>query len=193
MPGEQSLEGWVPVLGDGVTLADVIDKAFDYRGDTTVVKRDGTEMVCYISNRDRRAPEPVLHYFDEQGDGPFRLLYSEIENIRFTGRDTAAGKSWQAWVALATAAWPTSMATMKSERLMWLSFLVSGVRVRSEKPDGSVPAGARLRGPGGVFHVRRERYVRAAASKNRVSYHNYFTPTPERRDEARPVHDRPRL
>lgn len=75
---------------------------------------------------------------------------------------------------------------------MWLSFLVSGVRVRSEKPDGSVPAGARLMGSGGVFLAHRKNYVRAAGARS--GYHPAISPHPRlsagRR--ARPVSDRPR-
>lgn len=95
---EKSLEGWVPELGEDLTLAQVIDMAFDYRGNTTVVKSDGTELVGYIFNRDAEAQQPYIQMFDEKGDGPIKILYVDIANIKFTGRDTAAGKSWAAWV-----------------------------------------------------------------------------------------------
>ena len=88
-----TLEGWVPALNDYLTLAEVIDFAFDYRGNVTVVKRDGTEMAGYLFNRDRDAPQPFIQMFDLAGDGPFTILYSEIESIRFTGKDPAAGSS----------------------------------------------------------------------------------------------------
>ena len=93
-----TLEGWVPTLGEDLSLAQVIDLAFDYRGNTTVVKTDGTEVVGYIFNRNNDVPEPFIQMFDQAGNGPFKILYSEIENIRFTGKDTAAGNPWQAWV-----------------------------------------------------------------------------------------------
>ncbi len=93
-----TLEGWVPQIGDYLTLAEVIDFAFDYRGNTTIVKTDGTEVVGYIFNRNTRVPEPFIQFFDEKGDGPFTLPYSAIASIRFTGKDTAAGNSWKAWL-----------------------------------------------------------------------------------------------
>lgn len=93
-----SLEGWVPEIGESLTLAEVIDFAFDYRGNTTIVRRDGTELVGYLFNRNRLVPEPFVQYFDETGDGPFTLPYAEIAGIKFTGKDTAAGNSWKAWV-----------------------------------------------------------------------------------------------
>jgi len=41
-----SLEGWVPDVGDYLTLAEVVEFAFDYRGNTTIVKRDGTILAA---------------------------------------------------------------------------------------------------------------------------------------------------
>ena len=93
-----ALEGWVPDLGEHLTLAEVIDCAFDYRGNTTIVTRDGTELVGYLFNRNRLVPAPFVQFFDENGGGPFTVPYADIVNIKFTGKDTAAGNSWKAWV-----------------------------------------------------------------------------------------------
>lgn len=93
-----SLEGWVPDVGDYLTLQEVVEFAFDYRGNTTIVKTDGTEIVGYIFNRNTSGPEPFIEYFDESGEGPFTLRYSELANVKFTGKDTAAGNSWKAWL-----------------------------------------------------------------------------------------------
>ena len=93
-----TLEGWVPQINDYTTLREVVDFAFDYRGNTTVVKRDGSEVVGYIFNRDADAPEAFIQLFDERGAGPFTIPYCDIATIKFTGKDTAAGNSWKAWV-----------------------------------------------------------------------------------------------
>ena len=93
-----SLEGWVPEVGEYLTLAEVVEFAFDYRGNTTIVRTDGTEVIGYIFNRGTYGPEPFLEYFDENGEGPFTLRYAEVANIKFTGKDTAAGNSWRAWL-----------------------------------------------------------------------------------------------
>ena len=93
-----SLQGWIPEIGPALSLAEVVERAFDYRGNTTLVKRDGSEIVGYVFNRDTSGPEPFLQFFDEAGEGPFTLRYAELATIRFTGRDTAAGNSWKAWV-----------------------------------------------------------------------------------------------
>jgi len=93
-----SLEGWVPDVGQYLTLAEVVDFAFDYRGNTTIVKTDGTEVVGYVFNRNRSVPAPFIQLFDARGDGPFTLPYAQIANVKFTGKDTAAGNSWKAWL-----------------------------------------------------------------------------------------------
>jgi len=93
-----TLEGWVPQIGEYLTLAEVVEFAFDYRGNTTIVKTDGAEVEAYVFNRNRSAPAPFIQFFDESGEGPFTLPYSEIATIKFTGKDTAAGNSWKAWL-----------------------------------------------------------------------------------------------
>ena len=76
-----SLEGWVPDVGDYLTLAEVVEFAFDYRGNTTIVKRDGTEIVGYIFNRNTYGSESFIEYFDESGEGPrFELNRGEDED-----------------------------------------------------------------------------------------------------------------
>jgi hypothetical protein len=93
-----ALEGWMPQIGEYLTLGEVVDFAFDYRGNVTIVKTDGTEVVGFVFNRDSLAPEPFIQLFDERGDGPFNIPYRDIATIKFTGKDTAAGNSWKAWV-----------------------------------------------------------------------------------------------
>src|SRR5436309_15524346 len=92
------LEGWVPEIGGAVSLEAVVDQAFDYRGNITVVKTDGSETVGYLFNRNRDVPVPFVQMFDLTGAGPYTIPYGEIRAIRFTGRDTAAGNSYAAWL-----------------------------------------------------------------------------------------------
>ncbi len=96
--GERRLEGWAPDIGDAATLAEVIDHAFDYRGDVTLVLTDGSELVGYLFNRNADAAEPFVQVFDQSGGGPHRVPYARIRTIRFTGKDTAAGNSYAAWL-----------------------------------------------------------------------------------------------
>jgi hypothetical protein len=93
---EVSLEGWIP--GPDVPLADVIDRAFDYRGNVTIERHDGRTIMGYVSNRDPRAREPFIQLFDDAGEGPITIPYAAIRTIRFTGKDPAAGNSYAAWL-----------------------------------------------------------------------------------------------
>ena len=94
----KSLDGWVPDIGPDLTIEQVIAHAFHYRGNTTLVLTSGEERVAYVSNRNDSAPEPFVQIFDEHGEGPITILYSDIRTIKFTGKDAAAGKSWEEWV-----------------------------------------------------------------------------------------------
>jgi len=99
MEAEKNLEGWAPEPDAGLPLARLVDLAFDYRGNTTVVKRDGTALHGYVFNRDADAPAPYLEMFDAEGGGPHRVPYADVRTVHFTGKDTAAGKSYAAWLA----------------------------------------------------------------------------------------------
>jgi hypothetical protein len=98
---EETPEGWVP--GPEVPLAEVIDRAFDYRGNVTLDLHDGGELTGYLFNRDAHAHEPFVQLFDVAGDS-FTLRYADIRAIRFTGKDTAAGNSYAAWLERKAAA-----------------------------------------------------------------------------------------
>jgi hypothetical protein len=104
MTNGTSLEGWVPEIGPGLSLAEVVDKAFDYRGNITVVRADGSETEGYLFNRNADAAVPFVQLFDLSGGGPHTISYREIRTIRFTGRDTAAGNSYAAWLRAKEAA-----------------------------------------------------------------------------------------
>jgi hypothetical protein len=94
-----SLEGWEPGPGEDLPLARIVDLAFDYRGNITVVRQDGSQLEGYVFNRDAEARAPYLQLFDAQGEGPITIPYAEVRTIRFTGRDAAAGRSYAAWLA----------------------------------------------------------------------------------------------
>ena len=93
---ERTLEGWVPSAEDD--LVEVIEHAFDYRGDVTLVHRDGREIVGYLFNRDQHVARPFVQMFPTGSDDVMTIAYVDIRAIRFTGRDTAAGNSYAAWL-----------------------------------------------------------------------------------------------
>lgn len=101
---EMSLEGWDSGPVDGATLAEVVEHAFDYRGDVTLMLDDGRQVDGYLFNRDRDVAEPFVQVFERGQAAPFTIPYARIRAIRFTGKDTAAGNSYAAWLRLRQAA-----------------------------------------------------------------------------------------
>jgi hypothetical protein len=94
------VEGWVPDLASESALRDALEHAFDYRGDITITKKDGTRIEGYLF--DRRTGEAlhdsVVRLIPKNSRAKIAICYSDIAALAFTGRDTAAGKSWEAWV-----------------------------------------------------------------------------------------------
>jgi hypothetical protein len=102
-PGTQheSLQGWVPALANQDELRDALEKAFDYRGDVTITRKDGSNVEGYIFDRvsGAKLSDCFVRVLPKDSNQRFKILYSDIAALAFTGRDTAAGKSWEAWVA----------------------------------------------------------------------------------------------
>lgn len=80
-----------------------IEKAFDYRGDVTLVLKDGRQIVGFMSNREAKGTsrhrEPFIEMMSTGSPEKQMIKYAEIASIAFTGEDTAAGKSWEGWLA----------------------------------------------------------------------------------------------
>ena len=97
MNDESKLKSSVPSIGGEQTLGQMIDTAFEYRGDISLDKVDETTVVGYLFNRNAAAAIPFVEVLEAETGEWLRLPYAQIRNIRFTGRDTAAGKSRKAW------------------------------------------------------------------------------------------------
>ena len=96
-PRGGSLEGWLAEATDASGLVEIVEKAFDYRGDVTVVTRDGGRQVGYLFNRNRDVSHPFVQMLPTAGGAVESILYADILSITFTGKDTASGKSYAAW------------------------------------------------------------------------------------------------
>jgi hypothetical protein len=96
----ETRQGWVPLLADERELRAALEEAFDYRGDVTVTLKSGETVVGYIF--DRRTGNSLSDSYVRllPQDSPHRreIAYADIAALAFSGRDTAAGKSWEAWV-----------------------------------------------------------------------------------------------
>jgi hypothetical protein len=99
MSDEITREGWAPETDDPEVLARVVEEAFDYRGDVTVVTFDGREVEGYLFNRTRDGAEPFIQMFPQDGGATETIPYAKIRRIRFSGKDTANGNSYAAWLA----------------------------------------------------------------------------------------------
>src|SRR5436853_7541387 len=47
----EKLEGWVPSLASDAEVRDALEKAFDYRGDITITRKDGSKVEGYVFDR----------------------------------------------------------------------------------------------------------------------------------------------
>jgi hypothetical protein len=74
------------------TVVELVNRAFNYRGDVTIERTDGSTVVGYLFNRDIRRVVPVTQLFETASGKEIWLPYSDIQNIRFTGRDSAGTK-----------------------------------------------------------------------------------------------------
>jgi len=96
----EKMEGWIPELASEAELRDALEKAFDYRGDVTITRKDGSRVEGYVFDR-RNGPTldaSVVRLIAQNSSQKVSIAYSDIAALAFSGRDTAAGKSWEAWV-----------------------------------------------------------------------------------------------
>jgi hypothetical protein len=96
----EAIEGWIPELASEAELRDALEKAFDYRGDVTITRKDGSRVEGYIFDRRNGASlaESVVRLIPQNSQQKISIPYSDVAALAFSGRDTAAGKSWEAWV-----------------------------------------------------------------------------------------------
>ena len=102
VPGfaKEKLEGWIPELASEEEIRQALEKAFDYRGDVTVTRKDGSKVEGYIFDRrsGKTLNDSVVRLYPKDSGEKLAIPYADIAALAFTGRDTAAGKSFEAWV-----------------------------------------------------------------------------------------------
>jgi hypothetical protein len=101
----ENLEGWIPELATEAEVCEALEKAFDYRGDITITRKDGSTVEGYLFDRRQGANLEtsfirLIPSNSENKQQPTKLnsAYSEIAALAFTGRDTAAGRTFDAWL-----------------------------------------------------------------------------------------------
>jgi len=97
----EQLEGWVPELASEAEVREALEKAFDYRGDITITRKDGSKIEGYLF--DRRTgfslADSFVRLIPTNEKTKVNVAYADIAALAFSGRDTAAGKTFEAWVA----------------------------------------------------------------------------------------------
>ena len=96
----ERLEGWVPTMATEGEVREALEKAFDYRGDVTVTKKDGSVIEGYLFDRRTGASlaDSFVRIVPSKEKSRVSVAYAEIAAVAFTGRDTAAGRTFEAWV-----------------------------------------------------------------------------------------------
>ena len=96
----EKLEGSVPRLANEGELRDALEQAFDYRGDVFITRKDGVSVEGYVFDRRSGADleDCFVRLLPKNGASKIKIPYADIAALAFTGRDMAAGKSWETWV-----------------------------------------------------------------------------------------------
>lgn len=102
VPGfsHENLQGSIPSLASADELRRALEDAFDYRGDVTITRRDGTSVTGYIYDRKQGQDlsTSLVRILPADGSPRQSIPFADVARLVFSGRDTAAGKSWEAWV-----------------------------------------------------------------------------------------------
>lgn len=98
-------QGTVVSGADPEELRRALDEAFDYRGDVTITTVRGSTVEGYLFDRRSAATleQSIVRLIPSNsqsscGEEKVTVRYSEIASLQFSGRDTAAGKTWENWV-----------------------------------------------------------------------------------------------
>jgi hypothetical protein len=101
-PGREreNLEGWIPQLATDEEIRASLEKAFDYRGDITITLKSGKKIEGYIFDRrtGKSLADSVVRLYPKSGNQKLSITYADIGALAFSGKDTAAGKTWEAWM-----------------------------------------------------------------------------------------------
>lgn len=84
---------------DESSMRMALEVARDYRGDVELEFHDGTRLAGFVFDIDCDTPGGPTTRIDLPEDAQRRtIVASDIARIHLTGRDPAAGKSWENWV-----------------------------------------------------------------------------------------------
>ena len=97
---KEQLEGWIPSLASEDEVRQALEKAFDYRGDVSLTLKDGRVIHGYVFDRRTGATlaDSAVRVMPSDERTKLVIPYANIAALAFTGRDNAAGKTFDAWI-----------------------------------------------------------------------------------------------
>jgi hypothetical protein len=95
-----TLQGLVVTDEDRQALLTALENAFDYRGDVALTLNDGARIEGYIFDRvtGKTLGESYVRLLTAHSEERVLVAFSNIVQVDFCGRDTAAGKTWENWL-----------------------------------------------------------------------------------------------
>src|SRR5204862_185102 len=86
----EQLEGWIPNLATDAEIRAALEKAFDYRGDITITRKDGSRIEGYLFDRRDAATlkDSIVRLYPKASNDKVSISYADIAALAFTGRDT---------------------------------------------------------------------------------------------------------
>src|ERR1700744_3914776 len=83
----EQLEGWVPELATDAEVREALEKAFDYRGDITLTRKDGTKVEGYLYDRrtGTTLSDSIVRVMPSDRGSRVNIAYSDIAAIAFSG------------------------------------------------------------------------------------------------------------
>lgn len=100
LAARESLAGWSVDLNNEAATFEILEKAFDYRGDVTITLKDGRTVAGYLFDRrkGKGLSDSSIRLLPPTSEDRITVTYAEIKHIAFSDRDPAAGKSFETWV-----------------------------------------------------------------------------------------------
>lgn len=100
LAARESLAGWSVDLNNDTATFEILEKAFDYRGDVTITLKDGRTVAGYLFDRrkGKGLSDSSIRLLPPTSEDRITVTYADIKHIAFSDRDPAAGKSFETWV-----------------------------------------------------------------------------------------------
>jgi len=97
---DSPFQGWNPNIVDEKDRLEALEFAFDYRGDITLTLRDNRVISGFLFDRKIKSTlsDSYARILPTTSDEFQTVAFDEITEIKFTGRDAAAGKTWERWI-----------------------------------------------------------------------------------------------